>query len=115
MRLVNARTGEALAERIELATTRTERRRGLLGRRRLPPRFALVLLPCAAIHTAFMRFAIDVIFLDRNGHALRIAHRLRPWRIALALRARSVVELPAGSLAGIDLVRGDRVVLVIDR
>jgi uncharacterized membrane protein (UPF0127 family) len=115
MRLLNVRTGQALAERIELATTRAERRRGLLGRHRLPPGFALVLKPCAAIHTAFMRFAIDVIFLDRDGCALRIAHRLRPWRIALALRARSVVELPAGSLQGFDIQRGDRVTLVIDR
>ena len=115
MKLLNTRTGQPLAERIELATTRRERRRGLLGRHRLPSRFALVLLPCAAIHTAFMRFSIDVIFLDRKGHALRILRNLRPWRIALALRARSVIELPAGSLAGVDLVPGDRVTLVFDR
>ena len=114
MRLVNERTGEAVAEKVELATTRGERRRGLLGRTALPPKFALMLLPCAAIHTAFMRFAIDVIFLDREGRALRILRALRPWRMAIALRARSVVELPSGCLEGVDLVPGDRVRLVIE-
>lgn len=115
MRLLNARTGQPLADRVELATTRRERRRGLLGRHRPPFGFALMLLPCAAIHTAFMRFSIDVIFLDRQGQALRILRNLGPWRIALALRARSVIELPAGSLAGVDLVPGDRVTLVLGR
>lgn len=114
MRLLNTRTGETLARRIELATTRRERRRGLLGRHRLPPGFALVLRPCAAIHTAFMRCAIDVIFLDREWRAVRIARDLRPWRIRMALRARSVVELPAGALDGIDVAHGDRLALVID-
>jgi uncharacterized membrane protein (UPF0127 family) len=115
MRLLNARTGQTLADRIELATTRRERRRGLLGRRRLPPGFALVLRPCAAIHTAFMQCAIDVIFVDRQWRTVRIARHLRPWRIRLALRARSVIELPAGALSGVDLACGDRVALVIDK
>ena len=112
MRLVNERTGVAVAETVELATTRSERRRGLLGRTGLAPKSALLLLPCAAIHTAFMRFAIDVIFLDREERAVRILRALRPWRMALALRARSVIELPSGCLDGVDLLPGDRVRLV---
>ena len=112
MRLVNERTGVAVADKVELATTRGERRRGLLGRTSLAPKSALVLSPCGAIHTAFMRFAIDVIFLDRDGRAVRILRELGPWRMALALRARSVVELPSGCLDGMDLLPGDRVRLV---
>ena len=109
--LVNRRTGTAIATAAELAATRTSRRRGLLGRDGLDPGAALVLTPCCAIHTAFMRFAIDVVFVDRGGEVLRIVRDLRPWRAASALRAHAVVELAAGRLRAGDLAVGDVVYL----
>jgi uncharacterized membrane protein (UPF0127 family) len=110
--LVNGRSDETIASDIELALTRDERRRGLLGRTSLDPAGALVISPCWSIHTAFMKFAIDLIFVDRTGRAVRIDHAVRPWRIAVAPRAHAVIELPAGTLAARDLRIGDEIRLV---
>jgi uncharacterized protein len=109
--LVNQRTGAAIATAVERAVTRASRRRGLLGRDGLNASCALMLEPCAAVHTAFMRFAIDVVFLDREGYAVKIVRNLVPWRIAVAPRAHVVVEMAAGSLEHLDLSVGDRLFL----
>jgi uncharacterized protein len=106
--LINERTRAPIATDVELAETRAERRRGLLGRDRLDPSAALVLTPCVAVHTAFMRFAIDVVFLDHDGYAVKLVNDLVPWRIAAAARAHSVVELAAGSLRRHEVAVGDR-------
>ena len=112
MLLVNARSDETIASEVELALTRTDRNRGLLGRTTFDLAAALVISPCWSIHTAFMKFAIDVVFVDRNGRAIRIVRNLAPWRIAVAARAHAVIELPAGSLTGRDLRIGDEIRLV---
>ena len=95
--LMIERTHEPLATAVELAVTRRARNRGLLGRDGLDPSAAIILAPCTAVHTAFMRFAIDVLFLDRDGCAVKIVANVAPWRIALAARAYAVVEMAAGS------------------
>ena len=110
MVLVNARSDVTIASDVSLALTRAERNRGLLGRDSLDPSAALVISPCSSIHTMFMRFPIDVIFVDRDGRAVRIVRDLAPWRIALALRAHAVIELAAGSLTR-DLRVGDELYL----
>ena len=109
--LVNERTKMAIATEVELAETRAERRRGLLGRDGLPPSAALVLTPCVVVHTAFMRFSIDIVFLDRDGVAVKVVTDMPPWRIAGAARAHTVVELPAGSLQRNTVAVGDRLYL----
>jgi uncharacterized protein len=109
--LVNGRTLAVIADTVEIADTRKTRRRGLLGRSVMAPFSALVIVPCFAIHTAFMRFAIDVVFTDRQGRVVRIVRRLPPWRLALSRRAHSAIELAAGSLDGQDLAIGDLVML----
>jgi uncharacterized membrane protein (UPF0127 family) len=111
LRIVNMRTGETVADTVEVADTRTTRKRGLLGRDGLESGSALVLSPCFAVHTAFMRFAIDVVFVDRDGYVVRAVHNLGPWRMAAAVRAQQVIELPAGELARRGLREGDRVYL----
>jgi uncharacterized protein len=111
VRLVVERTQKPVATAVEVARTRGERRRGLLGRTFLDPTEALMIVPCGAIHTAFMRFPIDVVFLDRDGRAVKIVHRLQPWRIAVSLKARSVVELAAGALERHPVEVGDRLSL----
>ncbi len=105
MRLLNQRSGATVATTVEVASTRAARRKGLLGRASLADGAALVLEPCFAVHTAFMRFAIDVVFLDRRGVVTRVA-ALAPWRMAVAFDAASVVELASGA-AG-DIRAGDR-------
>jgi len=106
--LVNERTRAPIATEVEVAQTRADRRRGLLGRDHLDTSAALVLTPCVAVHTAFMRFPIDVVFLDQDGYAVKLVSDLGPWRIAAAARARTVVELAAGSLRRHAVAVGDR-------
>ena len=96
MTLICDRTQDTVATSVEVASTRQDRRKGLLGRDGLDPGAALVLSPCAAIHTAFMRFPIDAVFLRRDGRVVRIVRNLQPWRVALSVRAHAVVELAAG-------------------
>ncbi len=109
--LVNQRTDAAVADRVEVAVTRSSRRKGLLGRTGLDHATAMILAPCAAVHTRFMRFAIDVVFVDSDGRALKTVPNLVPWRIALDPFAHAVVELPAGSLAERPVAVGDRLYL----
>jgi uncharacterized protein len=109
--LVCDRTQDLLATDVEMASTRQDRRRGLLGRDGLDPGSAMILSPCAAIHTAFMRFPIDAVFLRRDGRVVRLVHDLQPWRIAVSLRAHAVVELSAGVLKRHPIEVGDRLYL----
>ena len=106
--LLNERTRECVAASVEVASTRRTRRRGLLGRDHLAASTALILEPCAAVHTAFMRFSIDVVFVNRGGYAVKIVEDVPPWRIALSTRAHAAIEMAAGSLRGLDLSLGDR-------
>jgi uncharacterized membrane protein (UPF0127 family) len=106
--LMNARTRAPVADAVELAVTRRSRRRGLLGRDGLDAGAALLLEPCAAVHTAFMRFPIDLVFVDRDGRAVKIVKDVPPWRIALSPGARAVIEMAGGSLRRVDLLLGDR-------
>jgi uncharacterized protein len=109
MQLINTRTSMPVASVVELAVTRTERRRGLLGRDALDLAAAMMLAPCTAVHTAFMRFAIDVVFVDRDGVVRKIVRGLKPWRMAASPRAYAAVELAAG--VDRDIVPGDRLYL----
>ena len=109
---MNARTGCTLASAVEVAGTSESRRRGLLGRDSLDPSAALIIAPCSAIHTFFMRFAIDAVFVDRGGRVLKVTEHLKPWRIAMSLGAFAVIELNAGSVARGDGAKaGDRLYL----
>ena len=109
--LRNQRNGAVLADVVETAFERDARNRGLLGRDGLARGHVLVLAPCNSIHTFFMRFAIDVAFVDRDGQVLAVREALRPWRLALELRAFAVFELAAGALALTNTRRGDRLFL----
>ena len=105
--LMNARSGGTVATTTELAVTRSARRKGLLDRVALDPSSALVLAPCLMVHTAFMRFPIDVIFVSREGRVVRIVPDLGPWRIAASFGAYATVELAAGALVSRDVAVGD--------
>jgi uncharacterized membrane protein (UPF0127 family) len=85
--------------------------RGLMGRRGLPAGEGLLISPAPAIHTAFMRFPIDALFLDREMRVLDIVAGLRPWRFASERKARSVLELAAGECARRGVEAGDRLEL----
>lgn len=98
--LRNASTGRVVAAHAYAALDSASRRRGLLGRDSLPDGEALIIAPTNAVHTFFMRFAIDLAFLARDGLVVATRHAVPPRRIAASFRARLVVELPAGTLEG---------------
>ena len=109
--LLNARTGIVLAHSLAGAFDSKTRRTGLLGRDRLEEGHALIIAPTNAVHTFFMRFAIDVAFVRKDGSVVRTHHAVKPWRIAGALRGHAAIELPAGTLAHSSTVRGDQLVI----
>ncbi len=110
--LTNERTGVPLATRIERAFDARERRRGLLGRSGLESGTAMIIAPCWAIHTCFMRFPIDVVFASRDGVVIKVSGGVRPWSIAIAWNAFAAIEVPSGAAAANDVRRGDRLCVV---
>jgi uncharacterized membrane protein (UPF0127 family) len=104
--IVNLTRGDALCVG-KLADSPLPRMRGLMGAPGLPSGEGLLLTPAPAIHTAFMRFPIDALFLDANLRVVEIVERLRPWRIASQRKARAVLELAAGECARRGVEVGD--------
>jgi uncharacterized membrane protein (UPF0127 family) len=98
--------GGVVCDRCELADSAWMRLRGLMGRARLEPGDGLMLRPASAIHTSFMRFPIDAVFLDDELRVLRVREGLRPWRVAAAPGATAVLELAAGQAARNGLAPG---------
>ena len=111
-RLQNMRSGHVLAGHLMAAFDSKSRRRGLLGQDSLGEGSAMLIAPCNAVHTFFMRFPIDVTFVARNGRVLKVRRELRPWRLAAALRGFVAVELPAGTLDSSDTRPGDTLAIV---
>ena len=100
-----------MASRAEKAETHWARLMGLMGRRALPEGGALLITPCSSVQTSLMRFAIDVVFLDRDGQVVKVVSGLKPYRAALGGRgAHSALELPAGAAAHCGITVGDRLV-----
>jgi uncharacterized protein len=91
--------GEVVVDECVVADSPASRMKGLLGRNTLEPGEGLLLRPASAIHTCFMRFPIDAVFLDGGLRVLGISDELRPWRAASRRGARAVLELPAGESA----------------
>ncbi len=100
--------GRVVVEHCLVAARPLRRMRGLLGRRELPEGEGILLRPAASIHTAFMRFPIDVVFLDRERVVLGIARELRPWRATARSGAHAALELASGECARRGIRVGDR-------
>ncbi|MDQ3855874.1 MAG: DUF192 domain-containing protein [Chloroflexota bacterium] len=113
MRITNSRTGEVLADRCKLARSPVARAVGLLNRSALERGEGLLLRPCSSVHCFFMRFPIDVAFLDGKGQVLKVYEPMKPWRAStIVRRAKQTLELPAGVLRQTGTRVGD--VLVIE-
>ncbi|HYR49387.1 MAG TPA: DUF192 domain-containing protein [Candidatus Eisenbacteria bacterium] len=110
---VHERTGKVLAEDLEVATSLVALTAGLMFRRPLEPGRGMWLNPCNGIHMMFMRFPIDAVFLDSHERVKKVYRKLPQWWgvVWFVWGARSVLELPAGSTADIDLQNGDQVVI----
>jgi len=103
--------GEVVCERCTLANSPLTRLRGLLGRGGLDSGEGLLLQPASSIHTFFMRFPIDAVFLDRALVVVGIAGGVEPWRAASRRGANAVLELPAGESFRRGLSEGDQLTL----
>jgi uncharacterized membrane protein (UPF0127 family) len=101
-----------LGERIEVANSGATRRKGLLGRDGLGTGTGLWIVPCESVHTFFMRFPIDLVYLDRKNRVRKVRHAVGPWRISACFAAHSVIELPAGTVRESGTVKGDIVELL---
>ena len=108
MMAVNTTRDTVLAENMERADSFLARLRGLMGRAELPPGRGLLLEPCRSVHTCFMRFPIDVIFLNKEGEIVYLAVEMRPYNTTPYIkRAHRALELPAGTLSRSGSVLGD--------
>jgi len=106
--LRNARTGAVLGDRVQRASSALSRMRGLLGRASLAEGEGLLIEPCNSIHTLFMRFPIDALFLSRDLRVVRAIAELHPWRATrVHFRAAMVVELPCGTVERTGTRAGD--------
>ena len=109
VKIVNDRDqGTIACESCVLADSALVRMKGLLGRKQLSPGEGLLLRPASAIHTFFMRFSIDVVFLDRNLQVLAVAPSVKPWRAVARRGARAVLELPQDECQRRRIRPGDR-------
>lgn len=112
MKAIIKTSGAVLVDDVETAESLVARLKGLLGRSSLPTGHALWLRPCNGIHTFGMRFPIDVVVLDRELRVVAFVSDLLPNRLTKVYRhAASVLELPAGTLAGKPLAIGEQVVI----
>lgn len=104
----NVTRGSLLGDSIERADTSATRKTGLLPRAGLEPGEGLWIVPCEGVHTFFMKFAIDVVFIDRKRRVRKLVPALRPWRMSLCLPAHSVIELPVGVIERTQTRKGDQ-------
>ncbi len=104
------KNGVVIADNLQMKDTFFGRLVGLLATPNLAPGEGIILKPCTQIHTFFMRYAIDVIFINRDGRALAVHENLKPWRLSpLYLSAYYTVELPANTLKN-TIKEGDELV-----
>ena len=108
IKIVNLTRGTQVADLVRLAGDGRNRRKGLLGREGLGSGEGLWIVPCEAVHTFWMRFPIDLIYLDRKHRVVKTRSNVGPWRLSGCLRAHSVLELVAGSIRETQTIQGDR-------
>ena len=108
----NQTRNTVLADSAEVADTSEKRRTGLLKHDRLDPGQGLWIVPCESVHSFFMKFAIDLVYLDRAKKVKKVRHNMVPWRMSACLTAHSILELPAGVLKSTGTAAGDQLEIV---
>ena len=103
----NQTRNTVLAMAAEVADSSAKRRVGLLKHKKLDPGDGLWITPCESVHTFFMKFAIDLVYLDRQKRVRKVRHAVPPWRLSACLTAHSILELPAGTAKQTGTQRGD--------
>ena len=111
-KLINERTGEVILDDLQTADTFYARFRGLMGRPSIPENAGLMIKPCNSVHCFFMKFPIDVIFLDKGNRVVHVAGNMKPGSISpVVKRAKYVIEANAMKFMG-DVMVGDRLKIV---
>jgi uncharacterized membrane protein (UPF0127 family) len=100
-----------LAQAAEVADTSAKRRTGLLKHERLEAGEGLWIVPCESVHTFFMKFPIDLVYLDKKRRVRKLRHAVPPWRMSACLTAHSILELPAGTVERSGTSVGDELVI----
>jgi uncharacterized membrane protein (UPF0127 family) len=96
-----------LAQGAEVADSSAKRRTGLLKHSRLEPGDGLWIVPCESVHTFFMKFPIDLVYLDKARKVRKIRKAVPAWRLSACLSAHSILELPAGTIEETKTAVGD--------
>lgn len=110
MKIFNKTKGTLLAEEAVLADTLFLRMKGLLDKKNIKKGEALIITPCDSVHSFFMRFAIDVIFIDRSNRVDFAISSFKPWRLSrLCWRAKFAIELPHGVIRDSRTEKGDEI------
>lgn len=107
-RLRNLTRGTLLGDAVDKADTSKKRKTGLLKHTELRPGEGLWIVPCEGVHTFFMKFALDLVYIDRKHVVRKVVPNVPAWRASLCLSAHSIIELPAGSVAPTGTVKGDQ-------
>ena len=100
-----------LATAADVADTSAKRRTGLLKHERLEPGEGLWIEPCESVHTFFMKFAIDLVYLDKQHRVRKVRHAVPPWRLSACFTAHSIIELPAGTARQTGTQVGDQLAM----
>lgn len=111
-RALNQTKNTVVAEDVTLATSMWSRFWGLMGRKSLPDGHGLLIDPCSSIHMFFMRFPLDVVFLDDEGRVTKVVTGIKPWRTALGGGGKKALELTSGAAAKANVEPGDEVAIV---
>ena len=113
MIVTNSNRGTVLGEAIEVAITSAQRAKGLLGRDSLADGQGLLFKGTSSLHTFFMQFPIDILFIDKRGKVLKSARDVKPFKIVMApFRSYYALELPVGSVDGSSTRVGDHILFL---
>ena len=107
-RVTNITRGTSLGDAISTAGSSAERKTGLLKHKGLERGHGLWIVPCEGVHSFFMKFAIDVIYIDKKKRIRKLVRQMLPWRLSFCLPAHSVLELPVGTIDECRCENGDQ-------
>ena len=107
----NQTRNSVLGDAVDVADTSDKRRVGLLKHERLEPGTGLWIVPCESVHTFFMKFPIDLVYLDKKRKVRKVRHAVPAWRLSACLTAHSILELPAGTAEKTGTQPGDELAI----
>ena len=107
-KITNLDKNSDLARAAEIARTSAARQKGLLGRTSLPEGGGLWIIPCESVHTFFMKFPIDLVYINRKNIVKKVRRNVGPWRLSACFSAHSIIELPVGAIDRSQTSPGDK-------